>query len=55
MNTSTLPATPRKDAHQEFVDSLFPRVELIADDGVPMESEWQVRETSLLIDSVDHH
>jgi Uma2 family endonuclease len=55
VNTSTLPEPAQKDAHQEFVDSLFPRVELIADDGVPMESEWQVRETSLLIDSVDHH
>ena len=55
MSAPTLPKQSLLDAELAFVESILPKVDLIADDGEPMESEWQLRETNLLIDSVDHH
>jgi hypothetical protein len=54
MSAAILPKKPLSDAERAFIESILPKVELIADDGEPMESEWQLRETALLIDSVDH-
>lgn len=55
MSAAVKTKSPKSEARNAFIESILPKVELIADDGIPMETEWQVRETSLLIDSVDNH
>jgi Uma2 family endonuclease len=57
MNSSTLlktlPSIP--DPEPGLLEDILPKVELIEDDGEPMESDWHVKQMVLLIDCVDQH
>ena len=57
MNTNialTLP-DPYPDPPLDDLDGILPKVELIEDDGEPLESDWHRRAMNLLIDSMEHH
>jgi Uma2 family endonuclease len=57
VNAPTLIPAPLSIPHpgEPDIESILPKVELIESDGVPMESDWHVRETHLLLDIFDHH
>jgi Uma2 family endonuclease len=56
MSASTLLKTPAApDPEPAPLEEILPKVELIEDDGEPMESDWHVKQMVLLIDCVEQH
>jgi Uma2 family endonuclease len=49
------PTSSVSDPYQRYIDSILPKVELVYSDGEPMESQWHVWETRLLLDMSNQH